>query len=306
MCECVKGFLACLKPIIIDLDYQKEELEKVRNELEKVTDFLMYTNDDIKNIGEYNDQEYIYQNLASFSLDENTYKAIVYLINSDNPQIKCLPQYHEAVKALEGMNNSFKVIKENLTELESKNSEDYEYKSLAKKYYDLFNEEVLFVPEQKEFVDFLLTTNLEEYNKVNLINYVIKVNVSYYRENENNEIEVDREQDLVKIQEIIYKNKMLLSEEYSKFMEMISKQVNLSMSIKDIYYDKNVSKIDINNLILAKRIWLTNQITQNYKSCAFGRVSKYIKEYDELMVLKEKIKNINDKDKIEKIIKGGY
>ena len=69
MCECVKGFLTCLEPIIIGLDYQKEELEKVENELEKVTDFLEYINDDIKNIGMYPNQEYIYQNLSTFNLD---------------------------------------------------------------------------------------------------------------------------------------------------------------------------------------------------------------------------------------------
>ena len=214
-----------------------------------------------------------------------------------------MPQYGEAINTLESMLDSFKVIKENLNELQIKTSEDYEYKALANKYYDIFNQETIYVENQKEFVDFLLTTEMDENSKVNLINYTIKANVDYYRENENNKVEVDREQDLVKIHEIIHKNKMLLSDEYSKFMEMISKQVNITLNIKDIIVD--TYNIDVNNLILAKRIWLTNQITQNYKSCSFGRVSKYIKEYEELMVLKEKIMNINDKDEIIRIIKGG-
>ena len=67
-----------------------------------------------------------------------------------------------------------------------------------------------------------------------------------------------------------------------------------------------MNKIDINNLILAKTIYLTHKITQCYKSCEFGLVSKYIKEYDELMVLKENIKNINNKEEIIGIVKGGY
>ena len=67
-----------------------------------------------------------------------------------------------------------------------------------------------------------------------------------------------------------------------------------------------LEKIDINNILLAKIIYLINQISQNYKSCSFGLVSKYIKEYDELMILKEKLSENKEKEEIIKIIRGGY
>jgi len=88
--------------------------------------------------------------------------------------------------------------------------------------------------------------------------------------------------------------------------ERVLKQVNLSLPLRQLVNVEILEKININNLILAKTIYLTNKISQNYKSCSFVLVSKYIKEYDELMVLKEKVININDEDEVIKIIKGGY
>ena len=306
MCDCISKFLKCLEPIIIDLNEVKKELDKLRIELSDVNDFLEYVKGDITKISTYSNQDLIYNNLSSLESDETNYKAMVYLVNGNSENIKALPQYESAVNYMESIIECFEINKENLVELEKRTNDDYEYKSIAKKYYDLFQQENLYIEEQKEFVDFLLTTNLDKKDYEHILCHVVKMNVVYYRNNAFEDLEIDREQDLMKIHEIIHNNKVLMNSEYADFVNKVSKKINITLNIKDIVNEETLQKINIDNIILAKTIWLTNKISQNYKSCEFGRVSKYIKEYDELMVLKDEVKNINDKDKIIKIIKGGY
>lgn len=306
MCDFVKRFLACLEPIIVDLDDRKDELAKIKNELDSVNDFLKYVDGDVKKIGKYHNQEFIHQNLTSVDSEVSDYKAMVYLIDTDNTSIQKIPQYQIAIEYMEKIIESLTASSSELTKIYLSLDDEYSYKIKAKKYYDLFQNEDVYVLDYSEFVEFFLTLSLTEEDKIDILSYTVKMNVEYYRNNVNENIEIDREQDMKKIQEIIHKNKNLLSNEYDAFIEGIGKYVNLSLNIKKIINEDILAKIDIKNLVLAKNIYLTNKITQNYKSCEFGLVSKYIKEYEELMVLKEKIENINNKDEIIEIIKGGY
>jgi len=306
MCEFIKRFLACLEPIIADVDSQKEELDKVKEELDKVKDFLAYVSNDLKKIGKYLEQKLVHQNLININSEISEYEAMIYLIDTDNPNIQKLPQYQNALQYMNNILNHFKNLDLKLSDMYDELNDEYHYKSLAQKYYDLFQDENMYIENHNEFISFYSTIEMDEIDKQNILSYVLKKNVCYYRNSLHEEFEIDREQDLHKIQEIIHTNKVLLNDEYLSFMERVLKQVNLSLQLRQIV-DKNVlEKIDINNLILAKTIYLTNKISQNYKTCSFGLVSKYIKEYDELMVLKEKVLNINNKDEIIKIIKGGY
>ena len=306
MCEFIKKLLACLEPIIVDLDSQKEELDNVKEELDNINDFLAYVSNDVKKIGKYLNQKLIHQNLVNINSEVPEYEAMVYLIDTDNPTIQKLPQYQSSLRYMETVLQYFKTLDSKLSDMCKEISDKYHYKSLAKKYYDLFQNEDMHIDDYNEFVNFYLTLEMDNIDKQNILSYVIKKNVCYYRTNLHEEIEIDREQDLRKVQEIIYTNKGLLNDEYMSFMERVLKQVNLSLPLRQIVDIEVLEKININNLILAKTIYLTNKISQNYKSCSFGLVSKYIKEYDELMVLKEKVLNINNKDEIIKIIKGGY
>lgn len=306
MCEFLKRFLTCLEPIIIDLDSQKEELNNVKEELDNINDFLAYVSNDVKKIGKYLHQKLIHQNLTNMDSEVSEYEAMVYLIDTDNPSIQKLPQYQNALQYMEKVLQYFETLDTKLNDVYKELNDKCHYKSLAKKYYDLFHTDDLYIDDYNEFVNFFLTLEMDDFDKQKVLSYVIKKNVCYYRTNLHEEIEIDREQDLRKVQEIIYTNKGLLNEEYLSFMERILKEVNLSLPLKQTVDMDVLEKININNLILAKTIYLTNKISQNYKSCSFGLVSKYIKEYDEVMVLKEKVLNINNKDEIIKIIKGGY
>ena len=306
MCDFIKIFFACLEPIIIDLDIRRDELTKIKKELDDVESFLEYVESDIKKIGLYDNQNLIHQNLQSVDSDVSEYNAMVYLINSENPNIQKIPQYQISVKYMNKILDKFKTSFENMVKLHSDLSKEYKYKMLAKKYFDLFHEEEIFVIDNDEFINLFETLDLTNDDKKNILSYVIKSNVQYYQSNLSNNIEIDREQEIKKVQEIIYENKNLLSDEYSAFLEGVNKRVNLSLNIKRIINEETLAKIDVRNLILAKTIYLTNKINQSYKSCEFGLVSKYIKDYEELILLKEKIVDLKDKTEIIKIIKGGY
>lgn len=306
MCEFLKRFFACLKPIVEDLDNKKTELDNIKEELDNINEFIDHVMDDEKKIGEYSNQTLIHQALGILDSEVSEYKAMVYLIEADNQNIQRLPQYQNAVQYLRKILKYFNVRLEDLTTLYKKLNSEYHYKEIAKKYYDLFQKEGMYIDDNDEFIELLLSLEISDNDKRDILSYVIKMNVDYYVTNLNEEFEIDKEQDLRKIQEIIHSNKNLLTNEYLSFVEKIGKYVNLSLPIKKIINYDILEKIDINNILLAKIIYLINQISQNYKSCSFGLVSKYIKEYDELMILKEKLSENKEKEEIIKIIRGGY
>jgi len=226
MCEFLKRLLACLETLIVDLDSQREELDRVKEELNNIKDFLAYISNDVKKIGEYVNQNLVHQNLININSEVSEYEAMVYLIDTDNPNIQKLPQYQNALQYMEKVLRYFETLDSKLTDMYKELNDKCHYKSLAKKYHNLFQNEDVYIDDYNEFVNFFLTLEIDNLDKQKVLSYVIKKNVCYYRTNLHEEIEIDREQDLRKVQEIIYTNKGLLKDEYLFFMERVLKQVN--------------------------------------------------------------------------------
>lgn len=306
MCDYIRRLLTCLEPIIIDLDSRKEELDNLKQELDNVRDFLHYVENDIKKIGKYTNQKFIHDNLTNLDSENSEYQAMIYLAESNSPNIQKMPQYQSAINYLKNLLEYFDISEKSFSKIFKELSDEYYYKSTAKKYYDLFQSDDTYIQDYDEFIEFFMTIDIDVKDRIDILSYVIKSNVNYYKNNTNENLEVDRRQELMKIQEIIHDNKSLLSDKYDNFLDGVNKRVDLTLNMKKIVNEELLEKIDINNLILAKIIYLIKKITQNYKACEFGLVSKYIKEYDETINIKEKIKNINNKDEIIKVVRGGY
>lgn len=304
MCDSITFFLSYLKPIISDLDVVKKELNEIKKELNNVQDFLEFINDDVYRVGKYENQEFIIQKLEEIDYDKKYYQGMIYLLESKSEHIQILPQYNDAVNYIKKIIAHFKELNNQLSYRVDILDDVYDYKFVANKYYNILNSDKVFVEDTEEFNKFLTNTQITNYNKIKILSYVIKENVCYYEDEQLDE--VDKEQDLVKVQEIIYQNRNLFGNKYNELTDMVSEHVNLTHSLKEMINENVLDKVNIQNIILCKRIWLAKKIMNCYKSCEFAKVSRYTKEYDNLMELRDKVLNINNKKEIIRIIKGGY
>lgn len=304
MCDSITFFLSYLKPIISDLDVVKKELNEIKKELNNVQDFLEFINDDVYRVGKYENQEFIIQKLEEIDYDTKYYQGMIYLLESKSEHIQILPQYNDAVNYIKKIIAHFKELNNQLSYRVDILDDVYDYKFVANKYYNILNSDKVFVEDTEEFNKFLTNTQITNYNKIKILSYVIKENVCYYEDEQLDE--VDKEQDLVKVQEIIYQNRNLFGNKYNELTDMVSEHVNLTHSLKEMINENVLDKVNIQNIILCKRIWLAKKIMNCYKSCEFAKVSRYTKEYDNLMELRDKVLNINNKKEIIRIIKGGY
>lgn len=304
MCDSITFFLSYLKPIISDLDVVKKELNEIKKELNNVQDFLEFINDDVYRVGKYENQEFIIQKLEEIDYDTKYYQGMIYLLESKSEHIQILPQYNDAVNYIKKIIAHFKELNNQLSYRVDILDDVYDYKFVANKYYNILNSDKVFVEDTEEFNKFLTNTQITNYNKIKILSYVIKENVCYYEDEQLDE--VDKEQDLVKVQEIIYQNRNLFGNKYNELTDMVSEHVNLTHSLKEMINENVLDKVNIQNIILCKRIWLAKKIMHCYKSCEFAKVSRYTKEYDNLMELRDKVLNINNKKEIIRIIKGGY
>ena len=176
----IRKLTELLEPLIYDLDEQKNYLVERKNELENVSRMLAYTKDNLDMVGIYADQDLIINSLYKINSTKEEYKASCYLLNSENEDVKKLPQYEEAHNLISNIVESFKLYKaELIVETQEVEKKCYE-KEIEKKYYDIFNNLNPFVDDVAEFNTFLDNHEISNEDKVNLLVYVLKNNVAEY------------------------------------------------------------------------------------------------------------------------------
>ena len=72
-------------------------------------------------------------------------------------------------------------------------------------------------------------------------------------------------------------------------MKDISRKINLTKDVQDLINSDNLEICSKEDIIFGKDVWLMLKIIDNYKSCEFGKMSKYLNEYDALMNIKNEI-----------------
>ncbi len=185
MNDYLNNLINLLKPTVCDLDDMLNLLELEKSNLDNVTKLLKWVNDDVSKMGSYEDQNLIITNLKNVNSNETEYKACCYLVNSDDKNICLLPQYLESSNYIERLINYFKKWREDLllkvAELEITCSD----KKMNKKYLEIFEKENPVITDVDEFSEFLEKQELSDDNKISLLVYTIKNNVSFYLEKDN-------------------------------------------------------------------------------------------------------------------------
>ena len=176
----VKKLTEMLKPLIVDLDDQKTNLNDKKQELENVSRLLAYTNDNLDMVSVYADQDLIINNLDKINSDKDEYKASCYLLKSENENVKNLPQYEKACNFIQSIIDYFKECKSRLVTETQDLEKLCREKELDKKYYDAFSDSNPYIEDIKEFEEFMQKHEMDEDDKINILIYAIKNNALRY------------------------------------------------------------------------------------------------------------------------------
>lgn len=304
MCDYVERFLELLEPLIKDYDLNLNELEDNRKKYESFSNFLDYVDNDVKKICTYDNQDFILDKLSDIVSDEKEYNAACYLINTDIDEIKKLPQYKNASDYMKNVLKYFTKQKSTIYKKVDELSTICDIKRVEKKYYDLFKEDKALITDIDECVDLIKSLDIDNSDRISLIEYVVKNNVYNYKHNQNREYVVDKTQDMKNVQKVIFDNKNLFNGENDDLYDNIRDDVDLSLPIEKIITFEVLEKHGKDNVLLSKKMWLVRKINNAYKSCEFGMLDRYMSEYDSLENIKNQLIDITDSNEILKAMKG--
>ncbi len=178
----VRKLTMMLEPLVSDLDDQKRLLEERKEELENVSRLVAYTKDNVDMVSVYADQDLIMDNLFKIYCDKDEYKASCYLLQSEDENVKCLPQYEKAHDLVCDIVEFFKLYKAELGVETQDLKKSCEEKEIEKKYYDIFKSDEPHVEDVNEFKMMLDNHDMSNEDKIEILLYTIKSNLKNYRE----------------------------------------------------------------------------------------------------------------------------
>ena len=182
MNDFVERLISLLEPTIVDLDSKLDELSNNKNLLEKINAFLNFVDTDIKKIGLYENQQLIINDLTNLGSNENEYKASCYLLNSENDNVKNLPQYHKAYEFIEKIINYFKLRQDEISIKVNDLEKECHEKEVNKKYLKILESANPFIDDVEEFALFIKDKQVIDEDKIKIMNYIIQNNVKEYKE----------------------------------------------------------------------------------------------------------------------------
>lgn len=185
MNEYVSKLLDKLEPLVADLDEKTNELQSKKQKFENVSRLLAYVNGDVNLMGIYADQDLILDSLDKMNSTVDEYKASCYLLQSNDENVKQLPQYREANLFILSLINYFKMNKSELNSDIQKLEVICNEKNIEKKYYDLLNKDNPLISDIDEFTKFMNKHVDENSDKINLLLYVINSNLVNYGQEKN-------------------------------------------------------------------------------------------------------------------------
>lgn len=244
----ISVFLDSIKPIVEDIDKVKLYLDQSNKEYDELDDLINYVGDDEKRLINYKNQDLIYKYLDMISVNASTYDAIKYLIANSDDSIKGLPQYVKASKNLNTIYGFLNDRKGDIAERVDVLSYAYTEKYIAKKYYEMFSNDNVYVIDPMEFTNFIKRLDITDELRVEVLKNTIVDNLNHY---DGKDVEVKRN--------IMKTYGQYLTNKFVSMLDNASKYIDLSLDIEKLLEldQKDYSR---DSLILLKRVWFINEI----------------------------------------------
>lgn len=301
MSEIVKKMLELMEPTVNNIDEKNEELIVKQGYLETIEKLVNAIGDDDMKIFDYENQDLVESLLVNIGSNVSEYKANEYILKSSISEVVHLPQYDIAKRYLESFDHYIKKLFKECSEEYQRLCDEYQNLELVNKYYLMFRDNEVFVNDMDELQKLFDNFDLKLSEKNRILVYILKENNKTYGfvSNQDDFNDYDEEE----IENLISKNRNLLSKEYNELLTIVEEYVDITKKIEDIVNYELINKININNILLAKKIWLLKKIEFNYHNDQYRKCVNALGEFEEVNELFNEVRNIKDKSEVIRIIK---
>ena len=301
MSEIVKKMLELMEPTVSNIDEKNEELIVKQGYLETIEKLVNAIGDDDMKIFDYENQDLVESLLVNIGSNVSEYKANEYILKSSISEVVHLPQYDIAKRYLESFDHYIKKLFKECSEEYQRLCDEYQNLELVNKYYLMFRDNEVFVNDMDELQKLFDNFDLKLSEKNLILVYILKENNKTYGfvSNQDDFNDYDEEE----IENLISKNRNLLSKEYNELLTIVEEYVDITKKIEDIVNYELINKININNILLAKKIWLLKKIEFNYHNDQYRKCVNALGEFEEVNELFNELRNIKDKSEVIRIIK---
>jgi len=300
MCEIVDKFIDLMKPYVINIDDDYQVLKEKENALNNLDDICKLIDGDNFKILDI-ELARIAELLDGFKSNEQEFVANKYIFETEIDEVKALPQYIDAKKYIydfyDYLHNEYSKITDEFHEL----SDNYSEKELINKYYNMFVNNNVFVNDDLELRRLFDILDMSFEFKNDILIYILKENNKSYS-NINNQEFTDEEKE--KALNIIKNNELLDDKIYNELLDAVTEYFDLNKKIENIVDYSLIRKINICNIVLAKKIWLYRKIKFSYYNMNCKKCNCIIKEFNDICNLYERINKIKNQEDVIRIIKG--
>lgn len=301
MCELVNNFLNLMQPFILNIEEDYETLIAKEKKLDSLNNIKKIVNGQNSNFFSINYAE-INDLVEEYNSNKSEYDANKYILESTVKEVKSLPQYQNAKKYFDGI---YQYILESCKKLNDEYNllkEKYTEKKIVNKYYQMFENDDVFVNDAEEIQELFRIINCSIKDKNEVLIYILKANTKLYDVMENDdEFSISEKE---KILEIINNNKNLVSKEFNELLDVVDDYVDISKDVDEIADSGLINKINIANIVLAKKVWLYRKLKFLFNNMNYKKCNCIINTFENVSILYDKIKCINNQEEILRIIKG--
>ena len=301
MCEIAIKLLEIMKPFVENIEQDLNDLTEKEKELDTINNIISTIGDDSTNILKIDDNKIIVY-LEKFKSNKLEYDANKYILNALLDEVKNLPQYIDAKKYIDNFGKFLFSYYINVDEEYQLLKKEYDKKEIIKKYYNMIENNNVFVNDLDELQELFLILDLSLEEKNNALIYILKENNKVYGVVNKSDLFTD--DDKFKVIRLLEENNNYKNIEYNELLDAVSEYVDINGKISDIITDDLVEKINICNILLAKKVHLYRKISFLYYNMNCQKCNKLIEEYECVDDLYEKTKNIKEQEEILRIIKG--
>ena len=301
MCEIAIKLLEIMKPFVENIEQDLNDLTEKKKELDTINNIISTIGDDSTNILKIDDNKIIVY-LEKFKSNKLEYDANKYILNALLDEVKNLPQYIDAKKYIDNFGKFLFSYYINVDEEYQLLKKEYDKKEIIKKYYNMIENNNVFVNDLDELQELFLILDLSLEEKNNALIYILKENNKVYGVVNKSDLFTD--DDKLKVIRLLEENNNYKNIEYNELLDAVSEYVDINGKISDIITDDLVEKINICNILLAKKVHLYRKISFLYYNMNCQKCNKLIEEYECVDDLYEKTKNIKEQEEILRIIKG--
>ena len=301
MCEIAIKLLEIMKPFVENIEQDLNDLTEKKKELDTINNIISTIGDDSTNILKIDDNKIIIY-LEKFKSNKLEYDANKYILNALLDEVKNLPQYIDAKKYIDKFGKFLFSYYINVDEEYQLLKKEYDKKEIIKKYYNMIENNNVFVNDLDELQELFLILDLSLEEKNNALIYILKENNKVYGVVNKSDLFTD--DDKFKVIRLLEENNNYKNIEYNELLDAVSEYVDINGKISDIITDDLVEKINICNILLAKKVHLYRKISFLYYNMNCQKCNKLIEEYECVDDLYEKTKNIKEQEEILRIIKG--